>query len=344
MWLQVRGSAVGQIQGCESLCGLPFEQHEAGLHAEMSGYSVRPPWWHLDSVLRHLIIGTLGSMLTACGSPSQPSSALPGLALPGSAPSNVETHIRGAVRDTAFRPLAGARIDILDGPLAGRRRLADENGAFEFVGTANGSVKVRAASDGFESETVTASWQPLTSFNWTSVLLKTLEPSLTFTPGPYTLTITNDLATATDHIFACMGFPSELATRTYGGSISVSSNPGNSYFFSALPGNPTQIKVKSGSLLIGVAGQFVGIQNDGDFSFIEEFPGFRYLTVLPSAAASRPATLAGTSITVPAEAEFRYCQLKSPLGAANDCSQVTDQIIDSRWCFSTHDTMVFTKR
>ena len=64
--------------------------------------------------LRHLLLaGLLGGMLAACGSPSEPSSA---------------THVMGSVLDTAFRPLRGARVEIIDGPFAGMIKIADAHG------------------------------------------------------------------------------------------------------------------------------------------------------------------------------------------------------------------------
>jgi hypothetical protein len=282
-----------------------------------------------------LIIGALESALNACGAPSRPSSAVASV-------QSAQTHVLGFVRDTAFRPLSGAKIELLDGPHAGESQIADGNGAFEFLSNASGSVTLRAQRDGFESATVGAVWKPLNAFGL-AISLRTVEPSLTFTPGPYTLTITNDLATAAGSLFACAGFPAQLATRTYEGSISVGINAQGSYAFYPLPTNPT-LNPLSGSFVIGVAGKFVAIQNDGDFNFIEEFPGFRYLMIAPRATASEPATSTGASIVVPVDAEFRYCQLTSGLGNANDCSQVLSQIVESHWCYSTHDTMVFTKR
>ncbi len=43
--------------------------------------------------------------------------------------------IQGTVSDTAFRPLAGARVEVLDGPQAGLSTTANAQGEFSLTGT-----------------------------------------------------------------------------------------------------------------------------------------------------------------------------------------------------------------
>ena len=43
--------------------------------------------------------------------------------------------IRGTASDSAFRPLAGARVEILDGPQAGMSTTSDARGDFSFMAT-----------------------------------------------------------------------------------------------------------------------------------------------------------------------------------------------------------------
>jgi hypothetical protein len=96
-----------------------------------------------------------------------------------------------------------------------------------------------------------------------------------------------------------------------------------------------------------VAGQFVGFetQNGWGWDWIEEFPGFRYLTIEGFAQGDQPATSTESSITIPFWGAFEYCQLKSPLGGAYVCRQVPpEQIVEYRVCSSKQDTLVFTKR
>jgi len=276
-------------------------------------------------------MAAIGSFAIACGS---------SVTQPGQQGDGTRTYVRGGVSDTAFRPLPGTRMEILDGRYAGATTSASESGFFEFSGTVSGRVRLRASRPGFETATLDATWGPATAIQWAQVRLKPIEPALTFQPGPYTLTITTDLTTAIGRIAPCEGFPADLTTRTFEGTISVSTAPTHAYEFVAVP-SPT-LNRYSGTLWLGVAGQFVGFESD-DPLFAEELPGFRYLQIMGNAPTSVPATSTGTSITVPFHGDFWYCQTTSAMNA-NNCSQVPQLRADYRSCSSVHDTMVFTKR
>ena len=252
-------------------------------------------------------------------------------------------YVRGTVSDAVFRPLSGARIEVLDGQHAGATASSDGFGGFEFSGTASGAVRLRASHTGFQTATVDTVWQQERSGGWVQFQLKPIGPAYEIEPGPYTLTITNDLATAIGRTAPCEGFPTDLTTRTFEGTIQVSTSPTYAYLFEALPTNNPTLKQYTGRLALGVAGQFIGFQSD-DALFSEELPGFRYLQILGSAPTSEPATLTGTSITVPFLGDFWYCQTTAASNY-NNCSQAPGaQLVDYRMCSSVHDTMVFTKR
>jgi hypothetical protein len=279
-----------------------------------------------SSMFRHLVIvGALGSLFTDCGS----------LLGPSQSDSN---YVDGQVTDTAFRPLPGARIEIADGPSAGLSKSADNSGNFQFVAKANGTVTLRVSRTGFENATTTATWQPQQSRGWTHVSLQPVESSLAMATGRYGLTVTSD------PFGDCADLPSELVSRTYEGNIRVSSRANYAYDFVIIPGAPTVTR-PYGNFSFGVAGSYIGWDEIDDNIFFEEFPGFRYLMIYGQAPTAEPAIFSESSVMVPFNGTFRYCQLKMALGGYNDCSQVpTDQIIELRQCSSSHDMMVFTKR
>lgn len=271
------------------------------------------------------IIGVLGSLLAGCGSPSGPSQT-------------DAYYVDGSVTDTAFRAIPGARIEILDGPSAGLSNTADQNGVFHFISKNTGTVTLRVSRSGFENATVSASWQPHMSRSWAQVLLTSLQSSLAIAVGRYTLTVTSDRSDIN------CDFPAELESRTYEGNIRNSSLAKYAYDFVILPGAPTVTR-PYGNFSFGVAGSFVGWEEIDDNIFFEEFPGFRYMMIYGQAPTTDPAASSESSLTIPFNGTFRYCQLKIPLGRYNDCSQVPiDQIIELRQCSSSHDMMVFTKR
>jgi hypothetical protein len=142
----------------------------------------------------------------------------------------------------------------------------------------------------------------------------------------------------------CAGFPAELGRRTYPVSIQMSASPDAAYNFNVVAAEP---KLRSSNLFgFGVAGQFVGFEFDNGFTgFPEEFPGFRYLWISGNAPTAQPATSTGTEITIPFWGTFSYCQLNSPVGIYNDCSQIPgEKIVDYHVCSSQQDSMVLTKR
>jgi hypothetical protein len=286
-----------------------------------------------------LVVGPVAG----CGSPSGPSS------VPAPAPSGA-TYIRGGVFDTVNRPVAGARVEILDGPHAGASAIAGDRGAFEFVGTTKGRVRLRGSRDGFESTTINAEWttpgdphQP-----GAGITLKTLEPDLPIVPGPYTVTFVSDRSTAVGHYgVPCTGFPADLLQRTYEASISQATRfHGFEVRFAGPALQKFPFDFGWGFGLIP-AGPFVGVELESGFGSgpTEVYPDFRYLMIGGVAPTSEPAIVTESSITIPFWGTFSYCRLNSDLSPANHCSQVPgEQMIEHYTCSSPNDKIVFTKR
>ena len=198
-------------------------------------------------------------------------------------------YVRGDVSDTAFRPVSGARIEVLDGKYAGANAISNGTGLFELSGTASGVVRLRASHPGFQTATIDAVWQPGEFVRVDAVSTETHRTGARDRAWTLYADHHSDLATATGRVAPCEGFPADLTTRTFEGTIQVSTSPTYAYLFAALPTNPT-LNRYTGRVALGVAGQFIGFQSD-DSLFSEELPGFRYLQILGSAPTSVPATL-----------------------------------------------------
>ena len=253
-----------------------------------------------------------------------------------------QTHIRGLVSDTVRRPLPGALIAVLDGPLAGATTLTDAEGKFELTGTTAGTATLRVSRDGFQAKTQSLLWRTPTSGIGIDgyIRLDALEPPIGLDPGDYTLTIAIDLATAVGHPgipkASCAGFPGNLASFTY----QVQILEGNSGRYVRADNRPRHFEALFG---FSVAGRFVGFEMDHGIP--HDFPGFRFLNIIGVAPTIEPAVATGSSVSIPFYGEFRYCEMTSPRGIYNDCSQVpAEQIVDYHSCTSDHATMVFTKR
>lgn len=293
------------------------------------------------------VLGLAVSFAVGCdhkGSPAAPADTPSGT--PGS-PSQpaAETHLRGLVTDRAGGRLKAADVTVIDGPLAGTTIVTDEAGGFELKGTAQGIVTLRAAHDGFEPKTQALTWQPASSPREIDAILwlESLEPPIHLDPGEYTLTVSIDLSTATGQPgipqAPCAGFPADLASRTYRATISETVYPDYQYNRSLTVAGPGVY----GGTVFSIAGRFVGFEMDE--AIHNDLPEFRFLNIHGVAPTSQPAVDNGTSITVPFLAEFRYCQLKSPRGIYNDCSQMPSELIaDYHSCVSDHATMVFTRK
>ena len=250
------------------------------------------------------------------------------------------THIRGQVVDRIYRPLAGALIEVVDGPLAGMTKRADAAGRFELQGPGADRSTVRVSRNGFHTRTQALSTtdQPF----W----LDTLEPSIELDPGAYTLTLAIDLAKASSWIAQapCAGFPIELAARSYPVTIAEASFPLTVYnrLVNADPPIPPWHSLFPQTLFgFGTVGPFVGFEWDDPL--FEELPGFRYVRIDGRAPTTEPATVNGSSVSVPFHGSFSYCRTKS--FTSRDCwHERVEEIVDYHACSSDHAAMVFTKR
>ena len=70
---------------------------------------------------------------------------------PESAPPIVFS-LSGSVQDTASRPVAGARVEIIAGDRSGTFETTDGYGRFRMPGTFTGTVTVAGSKDGYRQE------------------------------------------------------------------------------------------------------------------------------------------------------------------------------------------------
>jgi hypothetical protein len=137
--------------------------------------------------------------------------------------------IAGVVTDTVFRPLAGARIEIMDGSQAGASATSNFNGAFSFAGTFAGTETLRATKDGYVAA-AQAVGSPLD--RRIEFYLEVGGPTVNIA-GDYTLNFVADSA--------CTDLPSDLRARTYTATITPTSPPNappNTAFVVTVSGAP----------------------------------------------------------------------------------------------------------
>src|SRR5438105_90244 len=87
--------------------------------------------------------------VTACGNHGSgapaPTATSPTAPSP---PTPSRNGVTGTVNDTAFRPLGGARVEVVDGPQGGMSTTVDANGAFSLSGTFDDATRFRASMEG----------------------------------------------------------------------------------------------------------------------------------------------------------------------------------------------------
>lgn len=245
-----------------------------------------------------LVAGVL--LFLSCGdgkSPAQPTPSLP-------APTQPVFSLSGRVTDTAYRPLSGARVEVIDGLRAGTVATTDEAGRFSMPEPFTGAITVIASKDGHrpDSRTVPLGRLPPgeSGGRWElAFYLEPLGPSAN-AAGVYTLRLTADSA--------CTNLPADARTRTYtativpgGGSSHFLANLSDARFLSKVPcppGQPPETCTYN-HLGIGIAGDYAGITA----GFVEQLGETTYLVVTAGAEGS----FGPIGITAPLGGQFLYC-------------------------------------
>jgi hypothetical protein len=256
----------------------------------------------------------LASVLAGCGgssSPSAPTSPSPGPSAPTETQRPVPRLV-GAVSDTAFRRLAGARIEIVGGPEAGAWTTANAEGEFSFMsGTFDDTTQVRAALDGYLAATQTVNLCAACPSYYAYFHLALPVPPVSIA-GEYTLTFQADSA--------CIDLPTEVRTRSYKATLTAKSDP-------SYPSN-TWLDVIVGGVpflsdydrfWIGVAGNYLAFQlGEGEGPWlVEEVASNTYLSIGGLAAATVGPVF--STITAPFDGSIEYCERRSPIGAYYTC-------------------------
>ena len=99
------------------------------------------------------------SLFAACTEPTRPTSTSP--APMPSAPREVTLRLDGLVQDSAFRPVAGVTIEVIDGIPAGLAVVTDGSASFRLgdVTVTVGKTKIRASKELFDEPDRCAKWE-----------------------------------------------------------------------------------------------------------------------------------------------------------------------------------------
>jgi hypothetical protein len=168
-----------------------------------------------------ILLGAVSGWSGCSGSPTAPrtpaaptgTSAPTFVPLPtvSPAPTGAQS-ISGVVYDSGLRPLAGATVELLDGPQAGASTTTDSRGNFSLVAIVDDTARFRAAKDGHVAATVTIrpDCDRCHPRRWVFFYLDLLASPVPIA-GDYTLTFVADSS--------CTNLPAELRTRSYAAAI-----------------------------------------------------------------------------------------------------------------------------
>lgn len=270
--------------------------------------------------------------LAGCGSrPQQPTGPTQGQA--GQPAQRVVTQIRGTVSDTAFRTVAGAKVEILNGPSAGTVAVSEPNGSVSFTGTFAGVVTFRATRDGYLPATQVLDVAGLCPQCDARIAfgMESLDPTASIEPGDYTLTFVADAA--------CTRLPVELRTRTYAATVTRSADrPGT--FDVRVPG----MLYEHGWFGLGISGNIVGTIDDSYPTFFDPLPQSAYLGIdFAIEAALESSTPSAISVRFPGT--FEYCALKTGPIDIRFCEfvQASNLIAHDR-CYAEQHQMILSRR
>jgi hypothetical protein len=271
------------------------------------------------------------------GSPSAlvtPSPAPQPVPQPGPPPAPTAVRVDGWVYDSAFRILAGASVEILDGPQAGTSTTADAMGHFSMTGTVDDTTRFRATMEGHLASIGSLSSSCAgCSARFIYFYLAVNAPPVNMA-GEYNLTFVAD---------ACVTLPSELQTRTYGATIAPGSNshsPVDTFYTVAVSGAP--FVANYGGFSIGVAGDLVAFELRGEGpTLIEQVAETTYLGFDGRAEARvNPANV--STISAAFIGSINYCALPAPIGQYWDCNPA--RAVAHAECQSTTHRLILTRR
>jgi hypothetical protein len=230
--------------------------------------------------------------------------------------------VRGSVYDTAYRTLAGARVEVVDGPQAGLSTTADSRGEFSLAGTFDDTTRFRATKDGYVTATRTRS-----ANSWITFELGVVAPSVEIA-GDYTMTFVAD--------GSCVTLPDELRTRGYATTIPVTANasPASASFGITVRGAYKGWDVMG----MGVSGDYVALWLE---TLVEQLTPDTFLSFGGLAAASL-GTSGGSTVILRFDGVIDYCTTKTPPGRYEDC--YTGRAAEHRQCQSVNHQLIFTRR
>ena len=258
-----------------------------------------------------VLFGCGDSSLAPPTSPTQlPSPVTPA---PPPPPSLSHTRFNGDVYDTASRRVAGATVEILDGPQAGVVTTTDDAGRFSFMGSFDDTMRVRASKSGHVSKTQTIRVPCEMCARYAAFQLE-LEMAPIDLSGRYTLSFIADSA-------ACAGIPEAARARSY--NATIARHPTVPWMFDV---SVSDLSVLHGyaweGINMSVAGNYVSMyvgDAHGVSGLIEQVSPDAYVGFVGGSGTSVETSF--STVSMPFDGLIEYC--KQPTGSPSPTSSGT---------------------
>jgi hypothetical protein len=266
---------------------------------------------------------------SATPSPAAPSGALSASATP---PPPGSLFMRGTVSDRAFRHLAGAVVEVLDGPQAGLSTTSDARGQFSFTGVFDDTTRFRATKEGHITaiQTLGPFCAPCNPNRWVNFALEVLDSPTISMAGDYTMTFVADAN--------CTMLPENTRSRTFTATISPAQNvTSTNPHFTIRVGGATFLEGWD-SVAMGVAGNYVAFWLE---TLVERIAPTALLTFAGQAAASVDTSDLST-IALRFDGSIEYCVTGSEQDGFPACFR--NQAVTRARCDSNNHQLILTRR
>ena len=258
--------------------------------------------------------------------PVAPSAAVTPVAVP-------QQVLTGYVFDTAFRPVAGASIEVLDGSQAGKSAASDANGRFSLAGAFSTPTTVRASKEGYVSQTRTSQTSGPYGPPWVAFNLD-LVATPTDIAGNYTITFVAD--------GTCAGVPEDLRTRSYPATIVARPGLARANTSYTLTAAGAHFLDGYNTIQIGVAGDYASFaiyQGEAE-GLVEETAPATFLG-LDGFGGSSLGTPPASTLSVTFAGGFEYCAVQPGTAWTQECNTAT---IAHVRCESKNQRLILTRR
>ena len=285
-----------------------------------------------------VLVFVLAGVFAGCDGNRTPGPSAPTpVQLPGPPPTPARVQLAGTVSDAAWRRLAGARVEVVDGPQAGLSTTTDAGGGFRLSGTFDNTSRFRAIKEGH----IAATWPLPPSCAlcvpnwWFHFYLEALAPHANIV-GDYSLTFIADSA--------CTDLPGEMRTRTYGATVTLASAldvPDQSSRFTVTL-TSSRFLQHYNSFTIGVAGNYLAAylgDAHGSPGLIEQIAPNTYLTLEGMIRAS---VADASTISSSLDGVVDRCELPTEWGSRYSCS--TGDATRRAPCSSQNHQLILTRQ